>query len=70
MSNPVTENPNASVATSVGAATIIAVWVAQELGMAIPEHVSQAITVLGITIVLWFGSRRPSAPPARPEATK
>lgn len=68
MTNPVSDNPNASVATAVGAATIVAVWIGQELGLAIPEHVSQAITVLGITVALWIGRRKKDA--ARPEAVQ
>lgn len=69
MANTVTENPNASVASAVGAATIVAVWLGQELGLAIPEHVSQAITVLGITGALWLG-RRKKKDMARPEAVQ
>ena len=65
-----TSNPNASVAASVGAATLILVWLIQQFGVAIPETVSQAITVLGITLVLWLGNSRPSAPQARPESTR
>jgi len=66
----VTNNPNASVAASVGAFTIILVWAVQQFGLEIPEYVSQAITVLGISLVLWLGKRRPSARPARREATR
>lgn len=64
------DNPNASVAVSVGAATLIGVWIIQQLGVAIPETVSQAITVLGISLVLWLGRRRPVASAARRESTR
>jgi hypothetical protein len=59
--NPVQENPNASVSFAVGAATIILVWIIQLLGLDVPEMVSQAITILGISLVLWAGKNKTSA---------
>jgi high-affinity Fe2+/Pb2+ permease len=67
MPNPVSNNPNASVTAVAGALTILLVWIAGTVGLALTAEVASAFTTLVAAIILWIGRRERSAPvPAVP----
>jgi len=53
--NAVTSNPNASVTAFAGAVTILLVWGAGAVGLAVPAEVASAFTTIVAAIILWVG---------------
>jgi hypothetical protein len=54
----VSDNPNASVAASAGAAVTLAVWLATVLGVDVPPEVAAAAVTLVGAAVLAIGRRK------------
>jgi O-antigen/teichoic acid export membrane protein len=57
MQNPASNNPNASVTTVAGSITVLLVWVAGMVGLAVSAAVASAFTTVVAAIILWIGRR-------------
>jgi hypothetical protein len=57
MQNPVGANPNASVTAISGSVSVLVVWFAGIVGLAMTAEVGSAFTTLVAAIILWMGRR-------------
>ena len=71
MQNTAANNPNASVTALAGSVTILIVWFAGMVGLAVTAEVASAFTTVVAAVILWVGRQERRAQVTRtPQALR